>query len=106
MSKILTQAQAEAVYSAMCALTNVGGTVKVTLPIHALPVATSGEYIRAWEDDGHIQVVRCVRHTREADEFYENQAAFATAYDLDQDEALSSYSGMFGTSGNMPKPKL
>ena len=101
MSKILTQAQAEAVYSAMCALTNVGGTVKVTLP-----VATSGEYIRAWEDDGHIKVVRCVRHTREADEFYENQAAFATAYDLDQDEALSSYSGMFGTSGNMPKPKL
>jgi|GEM_PF-1799904 len=83
-TKILTQAQAEAVYSAMCALNNVGGTVKATLPAIGLPAATSGTYIRAWEDDGHIKVIRSVRHTREADEFYEDQAAFATAYGLQQ----------------------
>lgn len=83
-TKILNQAQAEAVYSAMCHLNNVRGFIKVTLPIHELPVAMSGTFIRVWEDDGHIKVRRSVNHDFTAEEFYDDQSAFATAYGLQQ----------------------
>ena len=65
---ILNQAQAEAVYSAMCALNNVDGTVG-TIRFRLAWVQT--------DFSGEIAV-----HGTTDDEVYPNQAAFATAYGL------------------------
>lgn len=72
-TKILNQAQAEAVYSAMCALNNVGGRLHATL-----------------EQDGAVHVAE-VRHGIDVwvanggpVENYPDQSAFATAYGLQQ----------------------
>ena len=69
MTRILNQAQAEAVYSAMCALNNVGATVRVVF---------EREPIEVYElKKGLVQVCG-----PESIERHDNQAAFATAYGL------------------------
>ncbi len=72
VTKILDQSQAEAVYSAMCHLNNVGG---------ALSALIGG--IRVEETHcGGVQV--WALHTNSKPEHYANQSAFATAYGLQQ----------------------
>lgn len=100
-ARILTQAQAEAVYSAMCTLNNVGGRLSCI----DLGQQARDPQIRV-PVGGSIIIERGVPHCdREA---HDNQAAFATAYGLDHggEPAPSSYAGMFGTSGNMPKATI
>ena len=77
-TKILNQSQAEAVYSAMCALNNVGGIVAVDL---------EGGDLRVQQH--HTSGKVCVTHFRAAPrrpdfESYADQSAFATAYNLQQ----------------------
>lgn len=70
---ILNKAQAEAVYSAMRALNNVGGRleeVRLDDANHALQVTE--------RQKGAVQVIRDFRTA----EHYDSQAAFATAYGL------------------------
>lgn len=67
---ILTQAQAEAVYSAMCTLNNVDG--RITCSIQAF-ITVKETFL------GHVYVSHM---NREGLERYDNQAAFATAYGL------------------------
>lgn len=69
MSKILTKAQAEAVYDAMCALNNVGGTV-TGINFRRIFVTSA--------QAGEITVCG-----PESDEHHRNQAAFAAAYSLE-----------------------
>jgi len=69
---ILNNAQAEAVYAAMCALNNVNGCVTAEFPVEGVQVV---EF-----DDGSIAVKRDQRIVVEA---YENQSDFAAAYGLD-----------------------
>ena len=71
---ILNQAQAEAVYSAMCALNNVSAKVKVNLPIGG------GLGIRVNENLGVIYITG--EGWCSGRETYSNQAEFATAYKL------------------------
>ena len=80
---ILTTAQAKAVYSAMCALNNVGGTIKVTLPL-GRGNATARDCIRVYEDDSMVKVNRIEDFVIDSREVYDNQSAFATAYGLHQ----------------------
>lgn len=72
---ILTAAQAEAIYSAMCALNNVGGALRATMP-----QANSEKWlkVRECEDFGTIKVI--VGFTTA--EVYADQNAFAQAYGL------------------------
>lgn len=78
--KILNQAQAEAVYSAMCYLNNVGGKLEAAMPslknprrsVHVIEIAGVG-----------IQVCEGY-HLGAAREEYTNQSEFATAYGLQQ----------------------
>lgn len=76
MNLILTQAQAEAVYSAMCTLNNVSMRLDGCV----------ADGIRCREDEGGEMFVfdMCAGHTGGAREEYENQSAFATAYGLQQ----------------------
>ena len=89
---ILSQAQAEAVYSAMVALNNVSATVDVLLPNGngtALRVyeALNGSIHVAYESVGVKWVTR---------EKHEDQAAFATAYGLNSDEPQSDVAASAG----------
>ncbi len=68
MSKILNKSQAEAVYSAMCALNNVSGRVDAQMP--------SGRVV-----EGANGVILVTAYGRPSED-YGNQAAFATAYGL------------------------
>lgn len=77
---ILNQAQAEAVYSAMVALNNVGAELKATI----FTSERAGNYLRAYQDGGAVKVVDVIGHSIEGREHYDNQAAFATAYGLQQ----------------------
>jgi len=78
MALILNQSQAEAVYSAMCALNNVGGRVQATFGDRA------SESVHAFEKDcGSVRVVQVRRYRVVLAENYPNQSAFATAYGLD-----------------------
>jgi hypothetical protein len=70
MNLILNKSQAEAVYSAMCALNNVGGLVRIALE-NDIDVYERDDDTIAVLSDGPAE-----RHT--------NQAAFATAYGLQQ----------------------
>lgn len=100
MPNILTQAQAEAVYSAMCALNKVGHAARIT------PVF-DGQAIQIDQPDPYGPVVLTWWAGDMHSEHHASQAAFATAYGLNSDEPVkSSYAGMFGTSGNMPAPEL
>lgn len=71
---ILNQAQAEAVYSAMCHLNNICGKMDAAFP-------SNGETIVVQELECEI-IVKLVDITEES---YPNQAAFAAAYGLDLD---------------------
>lgn len=75
MSLILNQAQAEAVYSAMCALNNVGGKIKAMFG----SVAADGINVFE-EDDGTVRVVRVNRYDVLESEDYADIPAFAVAY--------------------------
>lgn len=67
-TNILNQAQAEAVYSAMCALNNVGGRIAANIGV-----------INVYESiDGWVQVTSPGLPT----EVYATQSEFATAYGL------------------------
>lgn len=92
--KILNQAQAEAVYSAMCALNNVGGNIKANLPISAKVPLSPAAYIRVFEDDGLVKVVRCVDFLVKANEVYNSQAEFAAAYGLDGEPEMVEHLGL------------
>lgn len=70
---ILTQAQAEAVYSAMVALNNVGGRIAAAID--------GGEKEVCGMRDGAVVVHANYGLTEEQ---HANQAAFATAYGLQQ----------------------
>ena len=71
---ILNKSQAEAVYSAMCALNNVGGTIeKLSLPDSYYVID-----VVAYTDK--ITIRRGLRTV----ETHDNQSAFATAYGLQQ----------------------
>lgn len=74
---ILNKSQAEAVYSAMCALNNVGNT---SGDVRILMDRAQNDIRVQWQDD---VVVRrgSLTGPREA---YDDQSAFATAYGLDQ----------------------
>jgi len=79
-TKILNQSQAEAVYSAMCHLNNVGARIDVFLDkaFHAREMA-DGRVV--------IYIVPSVTFPGSHDagpEIYADQAAFATAYGLQQ----------------------
>ena len=80
-ARILNTAQAEAVYSAMCALNNVGAKVDVTFgnPDNGIHV-----YEYKWGGAGKVYVYRMSIGTVIGDECYADQSAFATAYGLAQ----------------------
>lgn len=72
-TKILSKAQAEAVYSAMCALNNVSGRINVE--VEGVNAAENRDgSISVWADSG----------MSDDQEVYDSQAAFAAAYGLQQ----------------------
>lgn len=81
-TRILTRAQAEAVYSAMCALNKVGAKVDVTFgnPDDGIHVH---EY--KWPGSKNVYVYGMNMGVVMRDECYADQSAFAAAYGLDQD---------------------
>lgn len=76
MSKILTPAQAEAVYSAMCHLNNVGGRID--------RIYADGFQVSEAAHTGRVIVQLASDHLTVPPEIYSNQSAFATAYGLQQ----------------------
>lgn len=72
---ILTKAQAEAVYTAMCALNNVGAACMVDIPSGSR--AQQDISVNAVDGDVVVRVGLCGEVER-----YRDQAAFATAYGL------------------------
>lgn len=73
MTNILNPAQAEAVYSAICALNNVGGSMSSTME------TKEGRTIHvAASDFGGV----VIGHGLRTIENYKTQAAFAAAYNL------------------------
>lgn len=86
MDKILSKAQAEAVYSAMVALNNVGGRIAVTLPWQESRALDDGDgfsRVRVVEaPDGGIEVFQVRNAIAQDGEQYASQAEFAQAYGL------------------------
>lgn len=77
---ILNQSQAEAVYSAMCALNNVGGRVDARIPEDGAVVTRVCDTLSG---EIHISIEnRIVLGSSEIVELHEDQSAFATAYGL------------------------
>ena len=77
MSKILNNAQAKAVYDAMCALNNVGGLITVDFP--SSPMSS----FRVWEGpSGRVYVETIFDSQIVKTEPHDNQEAFRYAYDL------------------------
>lgn len=85
MSKILTQAQAEAVYNAMRELNNVGGW------IDTLEMACGERRVRQ-TNAGRV----IVESIEDGEEHYFDQCDFATAYGLNSDEWQSDVSAAAG----------
>lgn len=77
-SKILAPAQAEAVYSAMCALNNVGVRVEC-----AFTPNKNAHPIKIMDTPKGVEVRRYIYANAWKGEAYKNQAAFAAAYGLD-----------------------
>lgn len=79
MNLILTPAQAEAVYSAMCALNNIGAR------LDAFDLDADGLEIRN-RTNGEIVIGYIVSNAKRGTvlESYADQSAFATAYGLQQ----------------------
>lgn len=77
MYRILKQSEAEAIYSAMCALNNVSGKIKATFG------DVSDHGINVFEEvGGEVNVVAVCRYDVIEAERYENQSRFAAAYDI------------------------
>ncbi len=74
---ILTSHQARAVYDAMCALNNVGGTLNVTLEYVDF---LTFERVVQETDSGNIRAIRCRNGCAIMTERYIDQAHFAAAY--------------------------
>lgn len=96
MSLILNQAQAEAVYSAMCALNNVGHTF-----LRANFEAPHGRRINVSETCEGVAVRLHAYQGNpveqiESGEDYDDQSAFATAYGLISDEPQSAVAAAAG----------
>lgn len=70
MDKLLTKAEAEMAYTAMCALNNVSGKLSATMGAIRVVETDKGVTIL---DDAHLHRL----------EHYDSQAEFATAYGLD-----------------------
>lgn len=87
---ILNKAQAEAVYSAMCALNNVSGVgLGVVFPEAGGRIRSGRIAVRELGDTGRVLVERFAfqgnpAEQLEAVESYADQSAFATAYGLQQ----------------------
>lgn len=84
---ILNQSQAEAVYSAMCALNNVGGRVLAVLD-DKLKVREAPR--------GSVHVLELLAGEWEPCEYYETQGHFAWAYGLNSDEPQSAVAAAAG----------
>lgn len=88
---ILNPAQAEAVYSAMCALNNVSGIgFGVVFPEAGGRIKSGRIGVREFGDTGRVQVEHFAFQGNpveqvEAVESYDDQNAFATAYGLNLD---------------------
>ncbi len=82
---ILSKPQAEAVYSAMCALNNVGGRISAQMGVSYVAENVDGEVC-----------VEQGRGARDGCERYDNKAAFATAYGLNSDEPQSAVAAAAG----------
>ena len=86
MSKILSTAQAEAVYAAMCELNNVDGLINVTFSYK--------DYLVTVEEDAKTSEVTLKREPREGSyvlpllEVYGDQEDFAIAYGFEAEEAF------------------
>ena len=81
MSKILNQSQAEAVYSAMCHLNNVGAAA----PRINFPSKPGKRVAVEQRNDGRVVVtVFCTDQKNDKREDYGSQSDFATAYGLQQ----------------------
>ena len=80
-SKILNQAQAEAIYSAMCALNNVGGHLDAYVPNLSNP-AKKGHLVVVREMGAATIEVRAGFAEGAEREDYRNRSAFAAAYGL------------------------
>lgn len=76
--KILNQSQAEAVYSAMCHLNNVGGQISAQIKTRDATVTVADYGTHAG-----VKISSLCRNGLEH-EWHDNQAAFATAYGLQQ----------------------
>lgn len=81
---ILNQAQAEAVYSAMCALNNVSVSEGTEITFVGTSNDGMARYTCSEYPDGQIEVDKWPGQLDRHIEFYANQAAFATAYGLQQ----------------------
>lgn len=75
-ARILTQAQAQAVYSAMCALKNVGAIIRASVPVDD----ATWVHIEECADTGQITLTRRLRRVA----CHSNHAAFAAAYGLQE----------------------
>lgn len=71
---ILTQSQAEAVYSAMCALKKVGAMIRASVPVDD----ATWVHIEECADTGQITLTQRLRTVAR----HSDQAAFAAAYGL------------------------
>lgn len=89
---ILTQAQAEALYSAMCALNNVGGRLS-QIDIGEQSSSPQARFTIA----GSVIVERGMPHCDR--EVYDDQSAFATAYGLEDALILSATESPYGGFG-------
>lgn len=75
--KILNHSQAEAVYSAMCALNNVGARIAANMPTR------DGESVNVFErENGTVSIWLQNHGVTHSDETHTTQAAFAIAYGL------------------------
>lgn len=78
-NKLLNEPQAEAVYSAMVALNNVGGKISARLEDSAI----SARHITVTEDVTGVFVSLFIRGAHHLSERYTDQNAFAKAYNLE-----------------------
>ena len=81
---ILTKSQAEAVYSAMCALNNVSANDGVQIGFVGADGGDMFRYTVTEDAAGGIEVIKGPIPARRVVEMHANQAAFATAYGLQQ----------------------
>ena len=89
MSLVLNKSQAEAVYSAMCALNNVGALLSTFIR------TDSGKFIEV-HDNGDEITMWATEIELPGKETHASQTAFATAYGLHSDEPQSDVAAAAG----------